>query len=261
MVWCLALTVMPCHIAEPQQVVSLAGREFVLECAGSAAGPTVMLLPGGSGTVEAWSRVKQGVAEFAKVCSYEPAGSARPGHRETMDDMASDLDRVANRAAGPGPVLLVGHSAGGILARRFATQFPQRVAGLVLLDSSHEEQMWRFGAIAPSLLDLGFGPAWKDPQTLRAMGLLPAGQRSGWHTDRPMVVIEHDIAEPPPPAARISPAQVKQMEAAWHAMQQDLAARSSRGELRKATGSGTEIHRQKPGMVIQAIRDVWQKSR
>jgi pimeloyl-ACP methyl ester carboxylesterase len=260
-VWFTALVLVSGRAAEAQQVVTLAGRQFVLECAGTATGPTVMLLPGGSGTVEAWTRVKQGVAKFAKVCSYEPAGGARPGHRETMDEMAADLERVADRAAGPAPVVLVGHSAGGILARRFASQFPRRVAGFVLLDSSHEAQMWRFGAIAPSLLDLGFGPAWKDPETLRAMGLLPAGQRSAWHTDQPLVVIEHDIAEPPPPAAGVSPAQVRQMEAAWHAMQQDLAARSRHGELRKAIGSGTEIHRQKPDLVIQAIRDVWHKSR
>ena len=71
----------------------------------------------------------------------------------------------------------------------------------------------------------------------------------------------YQFVEPPPPAARVSAAQVKQMEAAWHAMQKDLAGRSPQGELRKATGSGTEIHRQKPELVVQAIQDVWRRSR
>jgi len=43
-------------------------------------------------------------------------------------------------------------------------------------------------------------------------------------------------------------------------MQQDLASRSSRGELRKGEGSGTEIHRQHPELVVAAIRDVFQKA-
>jgi pimeloyl-ACP methyl ester carboxylesterase len=245
-------------------VITLDGRQFILECAGSSSGPVVMLLPGGGGTVEAWDKVQEGVARVTRTCAYEPAGGgprSGSGPRQTIEDMTRDLDRVLREAAGPRPAILVGHSAGGILARRFVSQFPQRVAGMVLLDSSHEEQMWRLAAIAPSLLDFSFGPAWKDPAFLRAMGLLPTGQRSTWHTDRPLIVVEHGVAEPPPSAARVSPAQVQQLEAAWHAMQQDLAARSSRGELRKAAGSGTEIHRRNPELVVAAIRDVLRQTR
>jgi pimeloyl-ACP methyl ester carboxylesterase len=176
-----------------------------------------------------------------------------------MDEMAVDLDQVLAIVAGRRPAILVGHSAGGILARRFATRFPPRVAGMVLLDSSHEEQMWRFAAIAPSLLDYGFGPSWKDPSTLRAMGLLPPGQRSSWHTDVPVIVIEHGVTDPPPAAAQVSPARAKALEGVWHELQKDLAARSTRGELRKAEATGTEIHRQRPELVVAAVKDVLQK--
>jgi len=249
----------PCHA---QKILDLNGRQFILQCGGPSNPPVVMLLPGGSGTVEAWQRVQDSVARFARVCAYEPAGeTGRQDHRETMDEMATDLGSVLAEAGGGVPAILVGHSAGGILARRFASRFPDRVAGFVLLDSSHEEQMWRFAAIAPSLLDFGFGKNWKNPAMLSAMGLLPAGQRSSWHTDRPLLVLEHGVAEPPPPAAHVSPAQLKQIEAAWHAMQQDLAARSPRGELRRVEGAGTDIHRQKPGVVAKAIRDVLSQTR
>ena len=241
-----------------QRVLDISGRQFILECAGPTSGPIVMLLPGGGGSVEAWTKVKDGTANFARVCSYEPAGGAHRNDAgvQVMDQMAADLDQVLTQVAGQVPTVLVGHSAGGLLARRFATQFPQRVVGIVLLDSSHEEQIWRIAGIAPSLLDFGFGKAWKDPAALRAMGMVPSGQRSAWHTDRPLIVIEHGVAEPPPPGAHVSPAAAKKLEAAWHAMQQDLAARSPHGQLRVAAGSGTEIHRQKPDVVITAIRDV-----
>ena len=246
-----------------QMMIDVSGRQFILECAGPASGPIVMLLPGGGGTVEAWARVKEGTARFARVCSYEPAGAS---HRSdtgapVMDQMASDLDQVLTKVAGPVPTVLVGHAAGGLLARRFASQFPQRVVGIVLLDSSHEEQIWRLAAISPALLDFGFGKSWKDPAALRAMGMVPNGQRSTWHTDRPLIVIEHGVAEPPPAAVHVSPADAKKLEVAWHAMQQDLAARSPRGELRIAAGSGSEIHRQKPDAVITAIRDILNQAR
>jgi pimeloyl-ACP methyl ester carboxylesterase len=255
----LLFTLGLCPPAGAQQLmIDVAGRQFMVECAGPAQGPIVILLPGGGGSVEAWTAVKEGTARFARVCSYDPAGGPRRNDAgvQVMDQMAGDLDQLLTQVAGPVPVVLVGHAAGGILARRFAADFPQRVVGLVLLDSSHEEQIWRLAAIAPSLLDFGFGKSWKDPATLRAMGMMPSGQRSAWHTDRPLIVIEHGVAEPPPPAAHVSSADAKKLEVAWHAMQQDLAARSPRGELRIAAGSGSEIHRQKPDVVIAAIRDI-----
>ena len=43
-------------------------------------------------------------------------------------------------AAGSGPYVLVGHSVGGLFARLYASQYPDQVAGLVLVDASHELQ-------------------------------------------------------------------------------------------------------------------------
>jgi len=38
------------------------------------------------------------------------------------------------------PFILVSHSISGFYARRFVTRYPREVAGLVFVDSSHEEQ-------------------------------------------------------------------------------------------------------------------------
>lgn len=175
--------------------------------------------------------------------------------------MADDLDGIVALAAGTAPVVLVGHSLGGILARRYAARYRSRVAGFVFLDSAHEEQMWRFGAIAPSLLDFQFGRSWHDPATGRAIGVLASGERLTWHTDKPVVVLEHGMAEPPPAATGVSAAQAKRLETEWHAMQQDLATRSPRGELRKIENSGSRMHQQQPAVVAAAIRRVWETAR
>ena len=44
-----------------------------------------------------------------------------------------------SRAGERGPYLLVGHSLGGLFVRRYAKAYPGEVAGLLLLDSSHED--------------------------------------------------------------------------------------------------------------------------
>jgi len=73
-----------------------------------------------------------------------PLGISRKSARVT------EVRRALLREASlPGPYVLVGHSLGGLYARRFATRFPDDVAGLVLVDSADEKQLT--GIIAPGL--------------------------------------------------------------------------------------------------------------
>jgi len=63
--------------------------------------------------------------------------------------MAADLHALLTAAEIPPPYVLAGHSIGGIVARRFCARHPEAVAGIVLLDSSHENQMLRTGGKEP----------------------------------------------------------------------------------------------------------------
>ena len=54
--------------------------------------------------------------------------------------MVEELHRLLGAAGVPGPYVLVGHSFGGLLVRLYAARYPQEVAGLVLVDSAHEQQ-------------------------------------------------------------------------------------------------------------------------
>jgi pimeloyl-ACP methyl ester carboxylesterase len=51
----------------------------------------------------------------------------------------SELRALLEAAGVRPPYVLVGHSLGGLFARRFAQLFPSEVAGLVLLDPAHED--------------------------------------------------------------------------------------------------------------------------
>jgi pimeloyl-ACP methyl ester carboxylesterase len=85
--------------------------------------------------------------------------------------VAADLRALLSRAGEPGPYVLAGHSVGGPYAMVHAAEYPDDVAGLVLLDSASPHQftalpdypdgysfLRRSTALLPTLQRLGVGP-------------------------------------------------------------------------------------------------------
>jgi pimeloyl-ACP methyl ester carboxylesterase len=118
--------------------------------------------------------VQPGVAGTTRVCSYDRAGQAwsdsAPGPKDGVQ-VAADLHTLLSRAGEPGPYVLAGHSVGGPYAMVYAAEYPDAVAGLVLLDSASPHQftalpdfpgayslMRRATALLPTLERLGAGP-------------------------------------------------------------------------------------------------------
>ena len=84
--------------------------------------------------------------------------------------IAADLHTLLDRAHVPGPYVLAGHSFGGLYVLSFAAQFPDQVAGLVLLDSTAPKPgpapptntesysvLRRVAALLPAVAHLGAG--------------------------------------------------------------------------------------------------------
>src|SRR5688572_31850242 len=57
--------------------------------------------------------------------------------------IAQNLQKLLQAAEITDDLVLVGYSAGGLYQREFYRQFPERVKGMVLVDSSHEQQTQR----------------------------------------------------------------------------------------------------------------------
>lgn len=100
--------------------------------------PTVVLDSGLGHTSLVWSLVQPEVATFTRVCSYDRAGygwsDAGPVPR-TSQQIVKELHTVLHTANIPGPYVLVGHSFGGLNMYVYAIEYPEEVAGLVLIDA------------------------------------------------------------------------------------------------------------------------------
>jgi pimeloyl-ACP methyl ester carboxylesterase len=130
----------------PGQLVDIGdGRRLHLQCAGSGE-PVVILDAGLGGFSSDWYWVQKEVAGVTHVCAYDRAGAGWSDPGPTPRDAAAitgDLHALLTAAGIEGPYVLAGHSFGGLGVRAYAAAFPDEVAGLVLVDSSHPEQWSR----------------------------------------------------------------------------------------------------------------------
>ena len=242
------------------QIISVEDQRLYLHCSGPRSEVTVILEAGASANSTNYEKVQTRLAESVHVCSYDRAGlgkSDKPSGQMTEARIVENLHQLLMNAHEPGPYLLVGHSLGGIYVRGFETRYPQLVKGMVLVDSSHEDQLNRFTAISPELgrqfATQGGRSTYDDMYRLN--GQLHPGETLTWHVDVPLIVIEHKRPEPGIPAGAASPG-MPNVEPAWHEMQVDLQHRSSCGQLWEAPKEGHDIPGQQPDLVVQAISKV-----
>ncbi len=135
----------------PGMLVDVGGHRLHLWCAGSG-GPTVVLESGLGGFSYDWNYIREDIAGFTRVCAYDRAGYGWSDPVQaplSSGEVAEDLHDLLTGGGETGPYLLVGHSAGGVHVRSFARLFPDEVAGMVLVDSSNENQGIRMTMLEP----------------------------------------------------------------------------------------------------------------
>jgi pimeloyl-ACP methyl ester carboxylesterase len=171
-----AKAVLAAKYPPPGQMVDVGGYQLHINCRGrSKPGvPTVVLLAGAGEFSLTWDNVQRHVASFAHVCAYDRAGlgwSERGPNPRTAPYVVGELDALLETAGVEPPYVLVGHSMGGLYARLYAHEHPDRVVGMVLVDAAHEETNQRLpealvkaNARAQALLRI--------PQAVNALGLM-----------------------------------------------------------------------------------------
>jgi pimeloyl-ACP methyl ester carboxylesterase len=156
--------------APPGKLVDIGGWRLHLNCTGENKpnNPTVVLEAGWGDFSFDWSLVQPEVARFTRVCSYDRAGHAwsdlgpRP---RTMRQIAYELHTALVKLGMKPPYVLVGHSFGGLLVRTFASQYPKEVAGMILVDSAHEDDQRNFKGKVMLMREFSLGRAIPPIQT------------------------------------------------------------------------------------------------
>ena len=157
------------RFAQIGRSVDIGGRTLNIDCSGE--GSRAVILEGGYG----WINVQPQIAKFNRVCWYDRAGFgwSDPGpFPRTSAAISSDLHDLLRAAAVPPPYVLVGASFGGFIVRTYAGRYPDEVAGMGLVDSSHEDQH------EPKSMK---SPANRLPRSVQSLlcGLLPTMGRIG----------------------------------------------------------------------------------
>ncbi|HLU04993.1 MAG TPA: alpha/beta hydrolase [Woeseiaceae bacterium] len=275
----------------PGMHVWVGDHRLHLDCKG-AGSPTVVFDAGLGGSSLDWTLVQPEVATFTRACAYDRAGYAwsDPGPMpRDAKSIVRDLEQLLGNGSVAAPYVLVGHSLGGLIVQHFARQNPHRIAGLVLVDATHEDQFRRLRETVvparglrtrrwslitttdsyqvpdglPEEIRRLAGAFVVRPQSIvvvrselsflrRTSAPLASSARL---PDVPLVVISHRLVSP------AADTREGQFEQTWMELQQELAAMTRRSEHVIAGTEDHHIHIAEPQTVIDAVRGVVEQSR
>lgn len=282
----------------PGRLVDVGGRNLHLVTAGEG-GPPVLVIPALADDVTTWIPVVKAAAARAEtaVHVYDRAGcgwSDLSPARVTFETMADDLHALM-AAAGTGPCIIAGHSVGGIIARQLHARHPEDVTGMLLIDSSHERQFrrlpWRAGErkLLARIISRQARPLGAY-RLAAGLGLIPGTDVAGYEADVPAELAAASLSidlstrhrravvaetlemsrphDPPQPLGQLPVTVITSLSkmtadflGPWRDMQDDLAGLSADTVRLDAGDAGHHVHRDDPGLVVQAVADIARRCR
>lgn len=256
------------------------GRKIYMACQG-AGSPTVMLVGGLKASADDWDRIVADLARTTRVCAFDRPGTPVGEQSSRSDpvpqptsaaDAVADLRALVRAAPTPVPFVLAGHSYGGLIAKLYARTNPADVAGLVLVDALTEglrdaetPEQWTVQrelmqgeiresvALYPALEridpDRSFDQVRAAPP-LKALPLAVLSADRPWGPLIPGMIADGTLpADTPPGFGYVT-------DAAQAKAQAQLATLAPGARHVTQTNSGHEIHKDRPGLVIDTIAAV-----
>ncbi|NNK63995.1 MAG: alpha/beta hydrolase [Gemmatimonadetes bacterium] len=220
---------------------------------------TVVLAAGAGQTSRTWTSLRSRLTSSARVVTFDRPGlgESPPGRSaRTPTQIARELRHVLDALSPSGPLLLVGHSMGGVHMLRYATLYPEDVAGVVILDTPPPGfEQSRLTLLTPEeraerqrVLREGLATAPEVVRLEREGAQMPSEwDFSGFPDQLPLVVIvadSQDFGELGSPLAH---------RRLWMEGSREWLELSSHAGLTVAEGSGHMVHHDRQDLVIERV--------
>ena len=236
-----------------------AGEVAVHACVSGKGRVTVVLAAGAGQTSQTWRVLRPQVTPSARVVTFDRPGLGRsPAGRlpRTPTQIAKELHAVLQALEVTGPLVLVGHSMGGIHVLRYATLFPEQVAGVVTLDTpppGFEQE--RMALLTPAEREqrsraLAQGSAGTpDVVRLEREGMQDPKEwdLSGFPSTHPLAVLVADSQD----FGNLGSQQAHRR--LWIEKSRQWVELSTAAELSIVEGSGHMVHHEYPDLVTERI--------
>lgn len=244
-------------LAQDGTLVDLGTHKINVVCTGpSDAQHVVIFEAGGGGSSAAWKGVQAVLGATIRACAYDRAGSGKSDlgpEPRSMDAEVTDLHALLARMRISVPVLFVGHSLGGILARLYVHKYPESVAGVLLVDPTDEDDLvfntkvnrW----ITVKELHGALGDGVRSAARLRNTDPAPLG-------DRPLIVIGAGKRVQPPGTTAD---QWDQMRRARDRRVEQLSKLSRNSRFILDPASSHNIQHDNPKLVATAVQELLER--
>ena len=174
----------PLTVAEDPSLPAIEMNEsrFHLETFGNPANPVIVFLHGGpGGDYRSMLRLAgraagYGLADDYFLVFWDQRGTGLSMRHDkdllTIAQYVRDLDALVDRYSPGRPVILIGESWGGMFATRYINQYPQRVAGAVLIEPGPMDGA-TMERLEDDITDVALGAEWLNDFAWSSQFLTP----------------------------------------------------------------------------------------